>query len=330
MSRLLTYNDVVCGHDEIRHLRSMEDLRSWFALPLTGSVETAAAPFWRLIPAEVTVAVVHRPVEQIMASLRRVGMGFDDAVMARQLRYVSAKLRQVAHRRPNVLTLTFDDLATEDGCARLFEHCLPYKHDHDWWAAMAPLNAPVNLTHALHWFGAYATQMEKVRRIARFEMLRTLRRPIEMDGVVFAPEPLAQAFADPDGMRLMSEECVALGEYPEAWSQMNIPLLERLEARGALHIMTARSNGRMFGYIVSAIGEAFHARDQLEAEQVSFFADPQWPGLGRKLQRAACDDLRACGVNRVMMFAPDDTRVGLLYRRLGARETGRRFVMEMT
>src|SRR4029077_20457753 len=161
-------------------------------------------------------------------------------------------------------------------------------------------------------------------------LLRQFRRPVEMDGVTFQQEPLAQAFSDPDGMRLMAEECVQIGEYPEAWQHMNIPLLERLEANGALHIYTARSNGRMFGYVVTAIGEAFHGRDQLEADQVSFFADPSWPGLGRKLQHASIEDLRASGINRVMMFQPDETRVGLVYRRLGARQTGQRYVLELT
>ena len=50
---------------------------------------------------------------------------------------------------------------------------------------------------------------------------------------------------------------------------------------------------------------------------------------GRKLQHAACQDLRRRGVNRVLMFQPDSTRVGLLYRRLGAKETGQRYVLEL-
>jgi hypothetical protein len=110
---------------------------------------------------------------------------------------------------------------------------------------------------------------------------------------------------------------------------MNMPLLRRLEDGGGLHIMTARSNGRIFAYLVSALGEAFHATGQIEAEQTWFFADPSWPGLGRKLQRASIEDLRSKGVSRVMMVNLDGARVGSLYRRLGARETGQRFVLEL-
>lgn len=329
LARFLTYGDWQCGHDELRHCRSLDDVRSWLAQPCTGSVETAAAPFWRLLPEDVTAAVIHRPINEVMASLWRGGLQFDPVAMAKLLGAYDAKLRQFAHRRRNVLQTTFTELGTQEGCARLFEHCVPYGHDPGWWQAMAPVNLQVSLPRARNYYYTHAPQLEKLRRLARHEILRTFRRPIALDGVTFQQEPLAQAYTDIGGMRLMSDECVMLGEYPEAWHHMNIPLLERLEAVGRLHIYTARSNGRMFGYVVSAIGEAFHACGQLEAEQVSFFADPGWPGLGRKLQRAACDDLRESGINRVMMFQPDQTRVGLVYRRLGAQQTGQRFVLEL-
>jgi hypothetical protein len=110
---------------------------------------------------------------------------------------------------------------------------------------------------------------------------------------------------------------------------MNVPLLRRVEQLGNLHIVTARSNGRRFGYLVSALGGAFHAEGQSEADQVWFFADPSWPGLGLKLQRASIEDLRANGVARVMMLNLDGSRVATLYRRLGAKETGQRYVLEL-
>lgn len=329
LSRFLTYAGWQCGHDELLHCRSLQDARAWLSLPCTGTIETSAAPFWRLLPDDVTVAVIRRPLGEVMASLRRGGLEFDDAVMLRHLRMLDRKLDQIAHRRPNVLATTFAELGTEAGCRRLFEHCLPYSHDNNWWKLLSPLNMQISVLHVRHYVLAHAQQLEKLRRLARYEMLRAFRRPLELDGVTFQQEPLARAFTDPDGQRLMAEECVSMGEEPEAWRGMNIPLFERLEAMGSLHIFTARSNGRMFGYVVTALGEAFHARGQLEADQVSFFADPSWPGLGRKLQHAAIEDLRARGAARVLMFQPDETRVGLVYRRLGARQTGQRFVLEL-
>jgi hypothetical protein len=329
LSRYLSYGAWHVGHDELRYCRSLADVDSWLAQPCIGTVETTAAPFWRLLKPGTRVVTVHRPIEQVMASLWRGGLAFDGGVMRAVLEHAEAKLRQIAARLPDVVSVTFDELAYETTCQRVFEHCLGLPHDRAWWQHWQGINIQVSLGQTMRYYTAHAAQIEKLRRLAKHEVLRRFRRPVELNGVVFQQEPLAQAFSDPDGMRLMAEECVLLGEEPEAWRHMNIPLLERIEAKGNLHIYTARSNGRMFGYLVSAIGEAFHARDQSEADQVSFYADPTWPGLGRKLQHAAIEDLRAKGVDRVLMFQPDETRVGLVYRRLGARQTGQRFVLEL-
>jgi GNAT superfamily N-acetyltransferase len=328
LSRWLAYAEWQCGHEELRHCRSLADVNSWLAQPFTGTIETAGAPFWRLLPPEVRLATVRRPIGEVIASLYRSGLAFDERLMCRHLAYLDRKLDQV-ERRLGARRWMFADLATESGCASLFEYCTGLPHDPAWYAYLAPANLQVSAPHMARYFAAHAPQVEKLRLIARHDMLRRLRRPIELDGVTFQQETLQRAFTDPDGMRLMADECVAMGEAPEAWRQMNIPLLQRIEDIGNLHIYTARSNGRMFGYVVSAIGEAFHSLTDTEADQVSCYADPQWPGLGRKLQQAAIDDLRARGIRRVLMFQPDQTRIGLVYRRLGARQTGQRFVLEL-
>lgn len=333
LSAFLSYANWQCGHEELRHCRSLDDVRSWLSQPWTGTCETAAAPFWRLLTAwcpEARIVVVHRSVAAVAASLRAAGMAFDDAVMLPHLERAATKLRQIEARLSGVLSVPYEDLRSEAACAVIFEHCLELPHDHGWWRILAGMNLQVSVPHMLRYFDAHRPQVEKLRRMARHEMLRGLRRPTEINGVSFQQEGLHEAFADRDGQRLMSDECAGLGEYPEAWEHMNIPLLARLEEMGNLHIYTARTgNGRMAGYVVSAIGEAFHALGQAEAEQVSFYADTDFPGLGRKLQHAAIEDLRARGVDRVMMFQPDSSRVGLLYRRLGARQTGQRYVLEL-
>ena len=330
LSIFLSYKGHYCGHDELRHCRSLDDIRSWLAMPGVGACETAAAPFWRLLEQicpTARIVTLRRPVQEILDSLQRAGVAFDPRVMTILLEQHMRKLDQIERRIGGVWATTFADLAEEMGCAGVFEHCLDQPHDHAWWARLSALNLQQPIHQLLAYLSAHAPQIEKLRRIARHEMLRSFRRPHAIDGVVFQQEPLAVAFHD--GARAMSDECVAMGEYPEAWQGMNLPLLQRLEAKGSLHIYTARSNGRLFGYVVTALGEAFHAVGQCEAEQVATFADPSWPGLGRKLQQAAIDDLRALGVDRVLMFQPDGTRGGLMYRRLGAQQTGARFVLEL-
>jgi GNAT superfamily N-acetyltransferase len=331
LSRFLAYGDWQCGHDELRHCRSLADVASWFAQPNTGTVETAAAPFWRLVPEGVRVATIRRPIEDVAASLARTGVEVD-ARVCRHLLYLNRKLDQI-ERRVNCVRWSYDALADPEYCAGLFTYCTGLTLDPGWYDYMAPANIQASVPHMVRYARAHGPQIEKLRQIAKHEMLRRLPRRVglvgEIPGVTFQQETLAQAFNDPDGQRLMSDECVLLGEAPEAYRQMNIPLLARIEAIGNLHIMTARSNGRMFGYSVMACGEAFHSLTDTEADQVSFYADPSWPGLGRKLQQAAIEDLRAKGITRVLMFQPDETRVGAVYRRLGAKQTGQRFVLEL-
>ena len=64
LSRFLTYADWVCGHDELRHMRSMDDISAWFSQPCTGTVETSGAASWRLLDTTAPgarVAIVRRP-----------------------------------------------------------------------------------------------------------------------------------------------------------------------------------------------------------------------------------------------------------------------------
>ena len=99
------------------------------------------------------------------------------------------------------------------------------------------------------------------------------------------------------------------------------PMLEKHDAIGALQIVTARSNGRMFGYLMSVVGPSLDAVDRTEALHLPFFASKDCPpGLGMKLQRFALDELRARGVDEV--FGRARNRLEILYRRLGFEDFG--------
>src|SRR5690348_11556095 len=102
LSRFLTYGEWACGHDEARHLRSVEDIKSWFAQPNTGTAETAAAPFWRTvqhISPDTKVVVVRRPVEDVLESLMRLAP-FDRVQLEAHLRRLDRKLDQIEKRVP--------------------------------------------------------------------------------------------------------------------------------------------------------------------------------------------------------------------------------------
>ena len=42
LARFLTWGDWMCGHDELRHCRSLDDVRAWLAMPCAAWV---AAPW---------------------------------------------------------------------------------------------------------------------------------------------------------------------------------------------------------------------------------------------------------------------------------------------
>lgn len=329
-SRFLSYGEFQCGHDELRHCRSLEDVRSWLSLPLTGTVETAAAPFWRLLPAGVTVATIRRPISEVLASLRRGGLVFDDAPMQRLMERTDAKLVQIARRLPNVLATTFEELGTEEGCARLFEHCLPYAHDHAWWAQLAPINMQVSIPHMTSYFLAYAPQIEKLRRIAAHRSIAAMARPVGLNGVVYAREPWARFIAD--APRLLSLHCEMAGEAPDGWTRTNLPMFEAMDRQGALHIVTARSNGLMCAYHMASLSGGYDAIDRLDAEQILLFADPAYPGLGLKMARAAVAELRIAGAKHLLLQAgsvASGPRYAAICRRLGAMSIGERFLLEL-
>jgi GNAT superfamily N-acetyltransferase len=334
LSTFLTYGEWHCGHDEIRHCRSLDDVTSWLSQPCTGTVETAAAPFWRLLERyapEARVVTLRRPVEAVAASLARAGLMFEDPVMLRLLQRIEAKLDQIEARVPNVLRVTFDDLATEASCAAVFEHCLQMPHDPAWWAHLAPLNLQTSLPVLMRYYAAHRPQLAKLAKQARHRtMAGMMQRAPEIDGITFQHEPFRQFYADAGP--LFAEHLVQTGQSPDDHALKNLPLLELLDDAGLLQTMTARSNGRMFGYLMTALGPTLDAEGVTQGWHTIFFVSPDMPGLGMKLQRAALDGLRERGVDEVVMRAGhrgSGPRLGTFYRRLGAEPFGELYKLEL-
>jgi GNAT superfamily N-acetyltransferase len=102
---------------------------------------------------------------------------------------------------------------------------------------------------------------------------------------------------------------------------------------GLIQTMTARSNGRIFGYLQTVIGPTFDAPGVVQAWHTIFFASPDVRGLGMKLQRAALARLREMGVDEVIMRAGvrgSGPRLGTFYRRLGAEDLGQLYRVGIT
>ena len=331
LSAFLTYGPWQCGHDEIRHCRSLDDVTSWLSQPCTGTVETAAAPFWRLLPDGVRVVTVRRHVPDIVASFHRAGLAFDEPTMLRTMERLEQKLDQIERRLPNVLAVRFSDLQEEETCAAVFERCLGLSHDPKWWAAAAPVNLQINLHHLARYYAAHRPQLEKLAKTARHRIVTGMRpKTGEFDGVTFQVEPFRTFYRDAE--LLFREHLVQTDQSPDDHARKNLPLLQRLDDIGALQCLTARIQGRMFGYLMTIVGPSPDAPDVIQGTHTIFFADQAVRGLGMRLQRAAADALRARGVHEVIMRAGhrgSGPRLGTFYRRLGAEALGQLYRLEL-
>jgi hypothetical protein len=99
-----------------------------------------------------------------------------------------------------------------------------------------------------------------------------------------------------------------------------------------MQIMTARCNGRMFGYLMTIIAPSLESEGLMSAVNTTFYASPEFNGLGIKLQRAAINALREKGVGEIHFQAGvrgSGERIDALYRRMGAEYGGKVFRMKL-
>lgn len=334
LSRFLSYGEWVCGHDELRHARQLEDVKSWLAQPMTGTVETAAAPFWRLakhLSPDTRFVVIRRDPEEAARSAVRAGLGHDLGLMAKQFRRLDRKLGQI-ERRTGARTFRFEDLGDESVCQDLFEHLLPYEHDPARWARLSAENIQINVPALVRYVAAHQPQLERLSAIARQKSLALLasQRVHAPGGLTLEFEPFATFLRD--GQGLIREHIADVGEHPQNIAVKNLALLQAIDETGGLLTTVARANGRVFGYLISTIGPSLEAEGRSWACHTAFYASPDYPGLGLKLQRKAAQGLRARGVHEVTMRAGvrgAADRTASLYRRLGAEPFGSYYRLEL-
>lgn len=331
LARWLTYGEFQCGHDQVKHCRSLDDIASWMGQPCTGTVETAAAPFWRMLGrfGDVRVATVRRPVADVVASLQAVAPGaFQTEATTAAMTRLDRKLEQIERRLPDVLSVPFEDLATEDGCRRLWQHCLPYAFDERWHAMLAGVNIQDNLGLTIRYYQAHQPQLAKLAKLAEHR-IRADMRPVEreFDGMTFQCEAFRDFVRDAEA--LIVDHCALVGR--NASLDFNVPLFQALGDVGALQTMTARSNGRCFGYLVSVVEPSLDGVGVVQAHHTMFYTAPEVRGLGVRLLMRANDALRERGVDQIWMragIAGSGPRMGAVYRRLGAQEYGQLYKLE--
>lgn len=317
-------------------MRSMADITAWFSQPNIGSVETGAAPFWRLLCGfckDIRIAVVRRPVDEVVDSLMALpGVIFDRDALHDAMTRIDRKLDQIVARMPGALSVNYEDLANEETCARLFEHCLDIPHDPAWWSFLRDKHIVTDMFAETKYCQAYGSALERLGSIAKNRSFAELARrtPVSPDGITFQTEDFRTWLRDASD--LFDRHLILVDEAPGDWQAKNLPLMETLDDIGAMQIMTARSNGRIFGYLMSLISPSLTSENVTTATHTTFYADPQFPGLGLKIQRAAMAALKERGVTEIFMEAgnrADGPRIGSLFKRLGAVPHGEVYRLEM-
>ena len=330
LSKFLTYGEWSCGHEELRHLRSLDDVKSWFTQDCTGTAETAASPWWRLLP-KTKIVLIRRPVGEVVESLMALGIAFDRTKLEEAFAYHDRKLDQIAARMP-CLSVDYAALETAETCAKVFEYCLPYAFDEAHWKRLAGENVQCDMRGLMRYMAAHAPALEKLAKVAKHQTLAAmrLRPPVVAEGMTLQTE----SFDDwvKDARSLFDDHLVLVGEAPGEWEAKNLPLMRRLYDGGFMQIMTARSNGRMFGYLMTLISPSLTSEGITSAYNTTFYASPDTPGLGLKLQRAAMASLKDRGVDHVFMQAGmrgSGPRLASMFKRLGAQDDGQMFRLQL-
>lgn len=339
LSSFLTYGPWYCGHEEARHLRSIEDAASWLNTPFTGSAETAVAPYWRTLVKlrpDVKIVTVRRPVQESIDSFNKLPFQWDQTFLRNRVEQIDRKLDQIKARLAGVMEVNFHDLTDETVCARLFEHCLELPHNSARWQQMSTMNIQCNMGHISRYVGANFKAMQKTAWLAKqdalldFDRHQVFREPPEL---TFKEETDHLAFVEKaraDGV--LEKHASLTGWEPNAIDDFDLDRIGADMAAGNFQIISASSNGVLRGYLLTAIGNSIAHKGERIAEHASFYASDLFPGLGRQLLKAAREALRHHGVDKLKLKAGingDGPRLRKIYERAGASYQGEAFIQDL-
>lgn len=176
LSAFLSYKEFQCFHEIAICMRSVEDVRNFFARPNVGSCETAVAQGRQLVKhivPNIKEVVVLRPVEEVVSSVMNMDVSgvatYDEKLLRRNMNYGDRVLRKIAND-PSVLMVNYHDLNQEKTCRTIFEHCLPYPFDKSWWEAIKDDNIQANVKGVLEYYHKNRDAIECFKSACKSEL----------------------------------------------------------------------------------------------------------------------------------------------------------------
>jgi hypothetical protein len=313
-------------------MRGVDDLKSWLSQDYTGSVETAAAPFWRL-PVKVwpsaKIVTIRRDPREVVASVMQQGIGHDPDKLAENIMRLDRALDRIERRMPEVLSIPYRRL--DASCLKLCEYIgKPYDVLH--WRRMIATHVPGSLLQDTRYVLAHKAQLERLAKMARQRIISGLRSDtVASDGVTFQQEPFDDVLRD--GHELFREHYTHVGQSPDTIDEkLNLPLMRAVYERGCMQLTTARLNGRMFGYLITVFGPKMEYLGETEALNTAFYVSPDMPGIGLRLLRSSADALMQRGIDTLYMRAGivgSGPKMGALFRRMGAYSYGEMYRLDL-
>lgn len=189
LADFLTYRDWKCHHEAAITFRSPDEISSFFTGNV-GAAETGAAQGWRLIKhyvPHIRTVVVRRPVDEVVNSLLALDLGdmtYDASLLRRNMEYGDRMLERIS-AQPDTLILNYADLESEQTCSTIFDHCLPYRFDREWWLEKQAQNIQADARKVIMYYhqnrdaveGFKRACKDRLRALARAGVIRSERMP---------------------------------------------------------------------------------------------------------------------------------------------------------
>jgi hypothetical protein len=299
---------------------SLDEFTGKLCSDYAGTAETGAVVGWRALRRrlpEARIAVIHRPVPEVFASLSRFGL--NSSALMDELIQRDAMLDQLSNVH-GVKSFAFADLNGIEACRELFEHCLGVPFDWEWWEGLASVNVQVNVLNRIRFLEANRKCIEALKQEATDDAPH----------IVIGPERWATVWPEADVLfaehfNEVEGELAVNRPY-----KLDEPAMRAMDAAGMLQICTARVDGVLAGYCMWQVAPDVESAGMLIAQHGPWFVRKQYAHLmlGPKLFDASIKYLRVIGVKNAFphhRLLGRGAKLGAFFKRRGAIETQRTY-----
>jgi len=186
LSEFLSYKDFHCCHEQAVTMRSLDDVRTFFGGPNIGTVETAAiygrVLIKHIVP-DIREVVILQDVDKAVDRMMKTDTGgiatYDKNIVYKTFLRADRLLRKAASD-PNVLTVDYNDLDKEETCKTIFEHCLPYPFDREYWKVFKDWNIQINIKDFMLYYSCNKDKVEAFKAHCKSELRKLVR-----DGLIW-------------------------------------------------------------------------------------------------------------------------------------------------